>query len=49
MIFDLSSKITLERIPIRYYRTADPVEAIRQTRFENSGQKFMKPKQKARL
>ena len=34
MIFDLSSKITLERIPVRYYRTADPVEAIRQTRFE---------------
>lgn len=34
MIFDLSSKITLERIPTRYYRTKDPVEAIRQTRFE---------------
>ena len=34
MIFDLSSKITLERIPVRFYRTADPVEAIRQTRFE---------------
>ena len=34
MIFDLSSKITLERIPTRYYRTTDPVEAIRQTRYE---------------
>ena len=34
MIFDLSSKITLERIPTRYYRTSDPVEAIRQTRYE---------------
>lgn len=34
MIFDLSSKITLERIPKRYYRPADALEATRQSRFE---------------
>ena len=34
MIFDLSSKITLERIPTSYYRPADALEATRQTRYE---------------
>lgn len=34
MILDLSSKITLERIPKRYYRPTDALEAIRQSRFE---------------
>ena len=34
MIFDLSSKITLERIPKQYYRPADALEATRQSRFE---------------
>lgn len=34
MIFDLSSKITLERIPKRYYRPSDAFEATRQSRFE---------------
>lgn len=34
MILDLSSKITLERIPQRYYRPADALEAVRQSRFE---------------
>ena len=34
MNFDLSSKITLERIPERYYRPGDAFEAARQTRFE---------------
>lgn len=34
MIFDLSSKIALERIPTRYYRPADALEATRQTRYE---------------
>lgn len=34
MILDLSSKITLERIPTRYYRPEDALEATRQSRFE---------------
>lgn len=34
MQFDLSSKITLERIPERYYRPADAIDKIRQTQFE---------------
>lgn len=34
MILDLSSKITLERIPQRYYRPTDTLDAIRQARFE---------------
>lgn len=34
MHFDLSSKITLERIPERYYKPADLIEKIRQTQFE---------------
>ena len=34
MIFDLSSKITLERIPTRYYRPTDALEATRQSRYE---------------
>jgi glucosamine-6-phosphate deaminase len=34
MNFDLSSKITLERIPERYYRPVDAYETLRQTRFE---------------
>ncbi|MFV0390722.1 MAG: glucosamine-6-phosphate deaminase [Paludibacteraceae bacterium] len=34
MIFDLSSKITLERIPTRYYRPVDALDATRQSRFE---------------
>lgn len=34
MNFDLSSQITIERIPERYYRPADAFETLRQTRFE---------------
>ena len=34
MIFDLSSKITLERIPEKYFRSTDPLEATRQSRYE---------------
>ncbi len=34
MQFDLSSKITLERIPERYYRPNDMIDKIRQTQFE---------------
>lgn len=34
MQFDLSSKITLERIPERYYRPVDAIDKIRQTQFE---------------
>ena len=34
MHYDLSSKITLERIPERYYRSGDMIESLRQTRFE---------------
>ncbi|NLI71808.1 MAG: glucosamine-6-phosphate deaminase [Bacteroidales bacterium] len=34
MNFDLSSKITLERIPRRYYRPENVLEATRQSRFE---------------
>lgn len=34
MQFDLSSKITLERIPERYYRPEDAIDNIRQTQFE---------------
>ncbi|HRZ96348.1 MAG TPA: hypothetical protein P5084_02235, partial [Paludibacter sp.] len=31
---DLSSKITLERTPERYYRSTDMLENLRQTRYE---------------
>lgn len=34
MKFDLSSEITLEMIPERYYRSVDPIEGLRQKRFE---------------
>lgn len=34
MIFDLSSKITMERTPRRYYRPDNLLEATRQSRFE---------------
>ena len=34
MKYNLSSKITLERIPERYYRSGDMIESLRQTRFE---------------
>jgi len=34
MQFDLSSKITLERIPERYYKPVDMIDKIRQTQFE---------------
>jgi len=34
MQYDLSSKITLERTPERYYRTEDMIENLRQTRYE---------------
>ncbi|MHB9141434.1 MAG: 6-phosphogluconolactonase [Paludibacter sp.] len=34
MQFDLSSKITLERLPERYYRPNDAIDTIRQTRYE---------------
>jgi len=34
MQYDLSSKITLERTPERYFRTGDMIESLRQTRYE---------------
>jgi len=34
MQYDLSSKITLERTPERYYRSEDMIENLRQTRYE---------------
>lgn len=34
MQYDLSSKITLERTPERYYRSTDMIESLRQTRYE---------------
>ena len=34
MQLDLSSKITLERIPERYYQPANEIEKISQTQFE---------------
>lgn len=34
MQYDLSSKITLERIPERYFRSNDMIESLRQTRYE---------------
>lgn len=34
MKFDLSSKITLEHTPERYYRSNDMIESLRQSRFE---------------
>jgi glucosamine-6-phosphate deaminase len=34
MRYDLSSEITLEMIPERYYRTTDMIEGLRQRRFE---------------
>jgi 6-phosphogluconolactonase/Glucosamine-6-phosphate isomerase/deaminase len=42
MEFDLSSKITLERIPERYYRPIDMIEGLRQTRFEKLRTKIYK-------
>jgi len=34
MQYDLSSKITLERTPERYYHSGDMIESLRQTRYE---------------
>ena len=34
MQYDLSSKITLERTPERYFRSTDMIENLRQTRYE---------------
>jgi glucosamine-6-phosphate deaminase len=34
MQYDLSSKITLERTPERYYQSNDMIESLRQTRYE---------------
>ena len=34
MQYDLSSKITLERTPERYFRSTDMIESLRQTRYE---------------
>jgi len=34
MQYDLSSKITLERTPERYYHSTDMIESLRQTRYE---------------
>jgi glucosamine-6-phosphate deaminase len=34
MLYDLSSKITLERTPERYYQSNDVIESLRQTRYE---------------
>jgi glucosamine-6-phosphate deaminase len=34
MQYDLSSKITLERTPERYFRSGDMIESLRQTRYE---------------
>lgn len=34
MKYNLSSKITLERTPERYYRSTDMIESLRQTRYE---------------
>jgi glucosamine-6-phosphate deaminase len=34
MKYDLSSKITLERTPERYYQSNDMIESLRQTRYE---------------
>jgi len=34
MQYDLSSKITLERTPERYFRSSDMIESLRQTRYE---------------
>jgi len=34
MLYDLSSKITLERTPERYFRSTDMIESLRQTRYE---------------
>lgn len=34
MYYDLSSKITLERTPERYFRSTDMIESLRQTRYE---------------
>lgn len=34
MQYNLSSKITLERTPERYYRSSDMIETLRQTRYE---------------
>jgi len=40
MQYDLSSQITLEQTPERYYRPGDTIESLRQTRFENCVQKY---------
>lgn len=34
MQYDLSSRITIERTPERYYRSGDMIESLRQTRYE---------------
>lgn len=34
MLYDLSSKITLERTPEQYFRSTDMIESLRQTRYE---------------
>lgn len=40
MQYDLSSKITLERTPERYYRSNDMIESLRQTRYEKLNTKI---------
>ena len=40
MNYDLSSKITLERTPERYYRSTDMIENLRQTRYEKLNTKI---------
>lgn len=42
MKFDLSSEITLEMIPERYYRSVDMIEGLRQKRFEKLDTKIFK-------
>ena len=40
MQYDLSSKITLERTPERYYQSNDMIESLRQTRYEKLSTKI---------
>ncbi|MEI8084691.1 MAG: glucosamine-6-phosphate deaminase [Paludibacter sp.] len=40
MQYDLSSKITLERTPERYYHSNDMIESLRQTRYEKLNTKI---------
>jgi len=40
MKYDLSSKITLERTPERYYQSNDMIESLRQTRYEKLSTKI---------